>query len=556
MNDSIRKQRLLTLAVLVVYAAIQGLAVTASWFPADDDQELAFLRTMGSGVGLFGVDAFGLFRPVKNLLFFLFAHLEPFGMPAVRSAALAIGIATFFPVLAFFRRIWSDGYRALFAAAVWLLAPTLVSSVVWLSCVNIQLMCGLAAAAFVFHDRERPFAASILLFLACISYESAVAIGPCIVVFDFFLRTERLKTRRGRWTYALYAAVTVAFLLLRHLAGSAHSVNGSFAGCTRADLMVASAYFACQHFLSWFWPFGRMTVFGGYAAGSVSATVLALAWVILTAAAATAILLRRNKPAIGFGIAFALVAFLPVSNITGVGNGPYGDYYLGLPSFGLAAALVAAAGIRIFRILVPAVRLAALAAAFHWAWLWADGDRAYFAAAENFPAFFGNKLFLVTRLWDAGLRNEALQLARDVEMLIGPDSGQMAGIHLVRSLYESEVRQDAGKALDLLEKSRRVDDFGGPLRNRDYYKGCVYEDRLGNLQEAERLYASALRGKWTFGSVQPADRLARLKAERGLLDEAIALWSRALVIDPDNAAVRHNLNTALEQRKKADVHVP
>jgi len=541
---------------LVAYAAIQAMALTAPWFPADDAQQLAFVRGL-EGLGrLFGVDSFGLFRPVKNLLFLLFAWLEPLGMPAVRLLAIALGLATYFPVRAFFRCVFGDERYALLGAAIWLLAPTLVSSVVWLSCVNIQLMCGFAAAAFVCHDRGRPVWTSLCLFLACVSYESAVAIGPCLVVFDFFLRAERFRARRTWGRYALYAMVTLVFLAVRHLVGSVHAVNGSFANCSRFDIVCASASFVCQHFLSWLWPFGRMTVFGGYAAGSVPTATLVASWVLVVACVILALALRRRRPAIGFGLAFALVGFLPVSNVTGVGNGPYGDYYLGIASLGLAAALVGLCQMRLGRFLVPIWRLAAVAAAFHWAWLWADGDRAYFAAAENFPSFFGNHLILVERLANVGCFKEALQLGRDVEAMVGSESGQMSQVYLVRALYEIRETKDAERALALLEKSRKTNDFGGPLQDCSYYVGCVYEDLLNDAARAERLYAAALRHPWTVNSVPVADRLARLWAERGRRDEAIALWRRVLKMQPGNATVRHNLRIALEGEVRTDGAVP
>lgn len=544
-----RGYRWLSFAVLAAYAAVQSVALMAPWFPADDMQELAFVRLAEGWTGLLGVDAFGLFRPVKNLAFFCLSGLESCGMPAVRAFAVAIGLATFFPVRAFFRRVFDDRRYALAATAVWMLAPTLVSSVVWLSCINIQLMCAFAAGAIVLHDRGRPVIAALLVLLACVSYESAVAVGPCIVVFDFFLRPSRMRERGTYCTYAFYAAVTLAFLVVRHFVGSVHAVNGSFANCTRMDIVFASAYISWQHFLSWIWPFGRMAVFGGYAAGSVPPFVLVSSWLAIAAVAAAALVLRRRSPAVAFGLAVSLVGFLPVSNVTGVGNGPYGDYYLGIASFGLATASVALCTVRIARPFIAVLRVAAFIAAFHWAWLWADGDRAYFAAAENFPEFFGNKIVLVKRLADAGLWDASLELGREVESTVGAESGQMSDVYLVRGLHALQVVKNADQAIAFFEKSRKGDDFGGAGRNRDYYIGCVYEDLKDDTEKAAALYASSLRGRWTGDSVPAADRYARILAIKGDLESAIPIWEKALLIDPDNESVRHNLSQARSSLK-------
>jgi len=532
--------------VLALYVAIQSFAVTASWFVADDAQELAFVRSMEHWWQLFGVDSFGLFRPVKNLLFFTFAALEPFGIVAIRSLAIAIGLLSFFPVRAFFRRVFADERFALLGAAIWILSPTLVSSVAWLSCVNIQLMCAFAAGAFVCHDKNRPIGAALLLFFSCVSYECAVAVGPAIVVFDFFLCPERFRSRRGWLCYVFYAVVTLGFLALRHVLGGVHSVNGSFANCTRLDIVLASGYFTCQHFLSWLWPFGRFAVFGGYAAGRVPMGLILVCWAIVGLTAVLALVLRRRNPIVGFGLTLALVGFLPVSNLTGVGNGPYGDYYLGIASFGLSIVVCALCHERIWGAILLTLRAAAVVAAVHWAWLWADGDRAFFASAENFPEFFGNKLMLVTRLADAGMYREALQVGENVEGIVGHDSGQMYGVYLARGLYELCETKNAERALYYFEKSRKNNDFNGPLCNRDYYKGCVYDDVLNDAKRAEELYVSSLRGKWTMDSIPAADRLARLLALRGEREQAIALWQRALKMQPNNTSIRHNLNVTVK----------
>lgn len=535
--------------VLSAYVAIQALAISSAWFPADDMQELVFVRTLKSSWQLLGVDVFGLFRPVKNLLFLLFSVLEPVGMPAVRAVAIAIGVVTFFPVRAFFLRVFRDERCALLASAIWLLSPTLVSSVAWLSCVNIQLMCGFAAGAFVCHDSERPFGAALLLFIACVSYECAVAVGPCLVVFDFFLRAEKARKRETWLCYALYAFVTVAFLALRQACGSVHSVSGSIANCSRADVVFASAYLSCQHFLSWLWPFGRMTVFGGYAAGSVSATWLIGAWAVIGGAALLSLVLRRSCPVAAFGIALMLVGFLPVSNVTGIGNGPYGDYYLGISSLGLASILVSACYSRIGRLAVGLLRGAAIVAAFHWAWLWSDGDRAFSAGAENFPGFFGNKIILASRSADAGDFANALELGRQIEAVVGAHSGQMSVVYLVRGLYELRETKNAARALESFAKSRKCSDFSDVSINRDYYVGCVYDDLMDDKAQAERFYASSLRGQWTRDSVPAANRLAIIKATNGKFTEAIDLWVRALRICPADAEMQHNLSLALSRRQ-------
>jgi len=555
MKDTDKTFRLLTALVLVAYAAVQSFAVCAGWFPADDAQELAFLRSLERVVSLFGVDSFGLFRPVKNLLFLSFSALEPFGMPAVRGLAIALGMATFFPVLAFFRRVFVDRRLALLCAAVWLLSPTLVSSTAWLSCVNIQLMCGFAAGVFVCHDCGRSLVAAILLFFACVSYECAVAVGPCVVVFDYFLRSERFRLRRTWIVYAFYAAVTLVFLAVRHQVGAAHSVNGSFANCTRLDVVFASAYFTCQHYLSWLWPFGRMAVFGGYVKGTVPAATLVLCWGVIGLMLVSAFLLRTRLPRLAFGLTLALVGFLPVSNLTGVGNGPYGDYYLGIASMGLAVAFAEAVrGMWALRSRLPQAALAAVALlvvsravaipeAARWAGLWADADRAYEETERTFPNSFHTITCRAQRACDGGDWRSALACCDRVESIVGANSEKCVPALMVRALVALKGTGDAATALAALDRAVALPGVVlSQARQCRFYRGCVYEDLLNDNARAEREYRAAIPQTWTVDTVQPADRLARLLAIRGDYVKAEQLWARALRLQPDNRQVAWNLD--------------
>jgi len=552
MKDADKKHSLLMIFALVIYATVQSFAVRAGWFPADDAQELAFVRSIGYDIDLFGVDAFGLFRPVKNLLFLAFSALEPFGMSAVRGFAIALGVATFFPVSAFFNRVFADRRVALLGAATWLLSPTLVSSVAWLSCVNIQLMCGFAAGAFVCHDRGQPLSATLLLVLACVSYECAVAVGPCLVAFDFFLRSERFHRRRTWFVYASYAVATLAFLVIRHQIGATHAVNGSFAGANRLDVIAASACFTCQHLLAWLWPFGHMAVFGGYVKGSVPVTTLVLCWGMVSALFAGSFLLRGRRPALAFGLALALVGFLPVSNITGVGNGPYGDYYLGLASMGIAVVFVevirALWGLRMrlplaVTALLATSRVVAIPEAARWVGLWADADRAYEETERTFPHSFHTTTCRAQRACDAGDWETALACCDRVASIVGTDSEKNAPALMVRALVALKGTKDPAAALAALDRALALPGIAVPhARQCRFYRGCVYEDLLNDRARAESEYVAAMPRSWTVDTVQVADRLARLLALRGERARATDLWTKALRLCPDNAAVRHNLS--------------
>ena len=561
-------RKILLLLVPLVYAAVLSFSFSGEWFPADDRQELVFVRGLSSTGALFGADVFGLFRPVKNLLFRLFVAMSPLGVDACRLVGIAIGIASFFPVLALCRRILGNEWKADLAASLWLLSPTLVSSAAWLSCVNIQLMAAFAALAMVRHDaawngdafRSKQIVfAGLFLFLALVSYESAIALVPILFLFDACLRPTRIRSRSAWAAYGTYAGVAAAYLLLRHALRASTMVNGSFTEIERWQLVVSSPWFAWQHFASWFWPFGRFTVFGSYQWGQASWAVLVACAVLFLALLAFAIAARKDFPVLSFSVLFALFAFAPVSNCLGLKNGPYGDYYLTFASVGIATGCVEAvslllrskgrAGTAMFAVaaVFVFVRILAVPEAAAWARAWGRGTDAFAASALNYPGCFSNKQMLSTLLFDAGMHDEALELGWEVEKQVGSDSHQMGGIHLLRALHALRTEKDAEKALREIGKCHEVNTVGASEHALHFYRGCVFEDLKNDETTAEKEYELALAGKWNIDSVPCADRLARLKAIHGERDTAIALWEKAAKLDPSNASLLWNLSIAYRE---------
>ena len=559
-------QERLLFIVPLVYAIVMCFSLSNEWFPADDKQELIFVRNVSSNWVLFGVDVFGLFRPIKNLLFSLFNHMIPLiGIIGCRIVGIAIGTLSFFPILALCRRIFTKDWKALATASIWLLSPTLVSSVAWPSAINIQFMVAFAALAIVFHDdawnaSERWISqiifASAFLFLSLVSYECAISVLPILILFDWLLRPGRIKNPRIWFAHAFYAMIVVAYLLARGLFKASMHVSGSFAEVEKWQLIVSSPFFMGQHFLSWFWPFGRFTVFGSYKWGQTSWTVLVFCAVLFVSILAFAIAERKRLPILSFCILFALLSFAPVSNCLGIGNGPYGDYYLSLASIGLSAGCIELCDLflrtkgtlRYFALAVvvafATIRLLSVPEAARWASWWKSGEKAYAASIRHYPSYFYNKVAAAALLFDAGRQDEALALGDEVEKAVGENAQQMTSIHLFRALHAMQMERDADKALEEIEKSIRTAAPGRALANAHYYRGCVFEDLKGDDSTAEKEYEIALAGRWDVDSVPCADRLARLKAIRGERDTAIAIWEKAARLDPKNESVQWNLALA------------
>lgn len=566
------------LLVPLVYVAVMSFSFSDEWFPVDDPQELFYIRSLQSRIELLKTDVFGLFRPIKNLLFILFDVLLPFiGVRGCRFIGVGVGVLSFFSVLELCRRILDDKWKALVASSVWLLSPTLVSSVAWLSCLNIQAMSALAALSIVFHDRAwsgskfRPscvFFAEVFFFLALISYESAVSLLPIFVLFDILLRPGRFRSRTAWIVYASHTMVGVGYLALRHMFNAATQVNGNFVDVSRWQIAISSPFFLSQHIASWFWPFGRFIVLGGYKWGDVSPWGLLAFWLLWMIAIVLVVKHSKQHHDLAFGFFFFLLSFAPVSNCLGFGNGPYGDYYLTFASIGLSIAYVDAAW-RLSEVqgmwrraslvlfgLCFLLRVAAIPEAMRWARLWSRGEVAFSASIRNFPNVISNKLAFIQWLSDQGQYGEAFELAEQIESSVGTDSPKMAKIQLVRGLYSLNVLKDGEAALRYFDQCESLHDEHLTSRLLHYYRGCVFEDINGDETAAITEYLTALAGKWNLDLIPCADRLARLKAIHGQIDEAIELWETAMKFDPANAVVVWNLSTAYRDRgeiEKSDV---
>ncbi len=564
-NRLIRLDKLRSLTLFLVpfaYVAVMCNSISGQLFLADDPGEMDYVRALPLHRLLFGFDAFGLFRPIKNLLWILFSLLEPFSLEWCHVFAIFTGILSFFPVLSLCRRTLGSEWKGLAAASIWLFSPTLVSSVAWLSCLNVQVMAAFAALAIVFHDKAwdgDQFRASsigfagLFLFLALLSYECAVAVALILLLFDALLRPERLRCRAGRLPHAVYWSVVFVYLVLRHLSGAKGAAAGRWIEATRGQLVVSSPYFTAQHFASWFWPFGRMSVGGSYVWGEVSPVALVGFAVLGIAVLAFAILARKRLPRLSFCILFALFGFAPTSNCLGLGNGPYEENYLTLASIGLAAGcvevlwwLAEAKG----RWRIPAysavaafalVRVAAVPEAARWAHLWTRYDLAFAEGAKNYPDSVQNMSGSLWNLVEEEKWDEALEIGRRIEAKIGRDSPRMMGVYFVRFQHAVKVTRDKKTALDMLARYAEVTDPDETGKLVQFYRGCVAEILDHDLDAAEREYETALEGGWGKILISCVDALARIKARRGETEKAINLWEQARTVDPNNVSVLWNL---------------
>lgn len=343
------------LAIALLLALICLLAWPGMYAPLllDDLDQMTRVSGFTSWRDCFGWDAYGLFRPVKNLIYYGLDDISLFHWHALN---LSIYLAAIQVVYLLLRRLLDSPVWAFAAVTLWATCPTQASTAIWMSCVNISFSIGFTCACVFFHDlsqaksgRNMEFTAlaGLCLFLAQCGYETAVA-APALCVLVDALRKRPLFSRAAILRYVMLATVTLTYLAIRSSIGaqfSASKRNPCFAPDTENwQLSLSAPWFLWKHFSMWLMPSGRIEFCGNYIWGiSAAPWELAAAWAWLLLLIGAIFLTWKRQPWVAFGLLWFLVASFPSSNFVPVWSGPIEDYYLVFPGIGLAIALLGCA---------------------------------------------------------------------------------------------------------------------------------------------------------------------------------------------------------------------
>lgn len=344
-----RIEALLLIILAVAVVSISWPGMTAPRL-LDDNDQLSHVAKFESWRDSIGPDVFGLFRPLKNLIFYnhqdvsLF-HWHAFNLAGYLMASLA--------VYALFRRMLGSPSWAFVGAMLWATCPTQVSTAVWMSALNLSLAVVFSCGCIIAHDlaQARPgrnvgwaITSCLMLFLAQISYETAVAVPALCILVDL-LRKRPLFSRTSLARYGILGMLTLAYLAMRSHYGAANTVeslNYGYSPDIKAwQLSVSAPWFLWKHFTMWMFPLGRLEFCSTYIWGkSASMAELAAAWCWLLALVAAAGWAWKRLPLVTIGILWFLAASFPPSNFIPIWSGPIEDYYLVFPGIGLAIILI------------------------------------------------------------------------------------------------------------------------------------------------------------------------------------------------------------------------
>ncbi|MCW1884452.1 tetratricopeptide repeat protein [Luteolibacter flavescens] len=543
---------LLCLVVLLLAAPGMGSALML-----DDLDQLQHVQQFHSWKDVLKQDCYGLFRPIKNALYYA-AHVN--GTPSLtawHSINLAAYLAATAGVYLFLRELIPARAWAFAGTCLWATSSTQATTAVWMSCVHISVAVFFTCLALRLHDRSwsgrtgRWLPATLLaMFLAMASYETAICVAPLCVLLDHH-RGRRIFSKPALLRYSAIALVTAAYLGVRITQGATYqALNPAFdPALTGWQLSVSSPWFLWKHFSMWFFPFGRIEFVSAYLWGkSAPLWHLGLAWGFLAALIATVVFTRKRLPLVSFGLAWFLIASFPASNLIPVRSGPIEDYYLVFPSVGLAIALSGAAMalaklvtsrrevvIRTVAItslvVIAAGKIASGAYFHHQAGLWTRPLDLYLSIVATRPLQVQAMNLAARELYSRGDRSTAAMLAGEAQPLAPwhPSSQMILGAIACDEGRHEEAISRLTDCIAHLKGGSNLEDYC-QLRLGDSLAA------LGKSAEAREAWVRILVRQSSPQHFDATLRLAGLYRREGNREKAIQTLQRSLSLHPERSA--------------------
>ncbi|HZP47642.1 MAG TPA: hypothetical protein VFB07_03845 [Vicinamibacterales bacterium] len=298
----------------------------------------------------------GLYRPATTLSYlFNYAVLgggeRPFGYHAFNLAVHLLNVLLVWMLVA---DVAERDEAALAAAAMWAVLPVSVEAVTNIvGRADLLAALGVLAGVWLYgracdrDGRVRPLAIAGLVVataVAVLSKESGVVLAPIVVCCEL-CRWRRKTSPRALLIAAgaMAAPLAIAFAARSAVLGAAPPaefpfVDNPIVGATWIVARLTAAKAAGMYLWKLAWP-ARLSADYSFAAIPLAGGAPQdwLAWATLAATAgAIAYASRRSRAAAFFGL-FAIVAFLPVSNLLFASGTIFGERLLYLPSAGLVA---------------------------------------------------------------------------------------------------------------------------------------------------------------------------------------------------------------------------
>ena len=352
MTTKVLLSRHVLLGILIVLLGFAYGTQSDGEMMFDDEPQIMHVSSFTSLTDAFSVDFLRLFRPVKNLIFYTWTSLLPDQYQLWRLTAVALFLGLIPIAYRFFGLIWKDQpYLQLFSTALWAGAPALTSVVSWISSTNIILSGYGFFLYFIFYERGRQldqagarhkayawkFASLLMFAWACFSYEAAITAPLLLGLKDFALHRDRIQDRSNWVFYFLSIFVLGLYLMLRNMHGgvATFEIAATIPSDSNFWVSLSSGWMYLYHAMRWLWPFGQQGILIIFNPEHHKLLVVAAASFV-AGLGVLSLLFYQKAPKQFLGIGWFALALFPMANVIPLRNGPIADYYLFLPSIGLA----------------------------------------------------------------------------------------------------------------------------------------------------------------------------------------------------------------------------
>lgn len=537
----------------------------------DDIPQINHVNSMHGAFAWLQTDCFGFMRPLKNLFFLLFSKLFPGKYLVWRTAIQALYIGNICMLYFYTRRLTGKQSCGLLASALWALSPTNISSVIWISCCNIQLMMFCVLASLLFYELAREKNCRIALTLstaffitAVASYEAAISLPALIIISDYFFKRSRFERKSQLVNYLPFLASAALYCVFYFAGPGGHGPSvEQIAPVSKLKMSVSSAYLTVDHLSLWLWPFGKQSVMGTFTFNAKElGYYLAMSWLTIFFMLYAAYRTRNCMPYIAFAITWFLLSFAPLSNLVPLFNGPYADYYLALPSLGLSIGCACLltdlyprketlsplkpAAVWTIIALIVLVRLASASLIPEWAKAWKSEKTLLARSLKARPDSFAAKLNLGKVLFDEDNKESGISL---VKLSVIEAPWRIQGYYtLADLLFRNGSYKEALSVHSAIAEK-------WPLNPVPWVvSGTIYENYIKDKARAMEHYRKALALPWNPAySSTAAINLSGEYTINGEAEKGLSILLDAIKRAPRDARLRQAAAVTAHRAEKRDV---
>ena len=392
-------------------------------------------------------------------------------------------------VFVLLNRLFKNRLTSVLGTAIFVFHPLHAENVVWISGLPDLLMGIFVILAFLVHSASwrigrRKWLAGFLFFLALLSKETAIAILPVLLIYDYLYKKKKINFAFLK-TYIPYAVFFVLYLVMRISAiGFSKKIPFDFGVSVWEKISAAVIGFGLyvkKIFLPW--PLSPLIPVEPTAAGSIvflSSVILILLFILAIISS-----IKAKKKVLSLGLAIYAFFLIPpiVSMFTAFTKGDLviADRYLSFSLLGVAM-IFGYYGTKLYQNAKGWIR-PALAVVF-----------------IAIIAFWGQQTFAQNKAWSFS-----------------------------QGLYEHIQSTNEKRGID---------------SNKTSFNLALIYEKDGKTVEASELYMKIISraGDFPLSASQAANQLGLIYAKQGDFNAAQSLFENAVQIFPYNSSARSNLD--------------